>query len=169
MGVVSRFGTVAPTVFRTSNVKNFLVTSFGVTGATFSYRELLGDIKTGTTFHRQCMAKNITLKFMPINACNTASTLATAVVGCTATLTYIDITSGSTSVRITPYKPLSLVNSVVLRGTPPPAQTVWEESDSVDLAYLLEVQVPVFTTQFALQVYIDAEFYMARDEGANLL
>lgn len=162
-------GTIRPLQFNTKSMSTKTITAFGTQVVSFTYGQLLTDIKTTGSFHRQVKLAAVTVRFAPLSASNTAATFATAIPGCSAALSWVDptISSGSTTVLLSDYKQLSTTNQVRISGRPPTVGSGWEQSDDTTIALAIFFAVPNFSTSYNVQFYIECTWLMARDESIN--
>lgn len=167
---VSLMGSIRPTVFESNVMRVFNVTALGTTVSTFTYVQLLPDIKVGAGFDRVVKLQSVAAKFLPLNSSNTAAAMATATPAASVALTWADPTvSGTPDVMLTPFRGLSTTNSVTLVGAPPTTGTGWVFSDNSTPCVAVRLAVPIFTTSFSVVLSLDCKFLMTRDQDNNIV
>jgi hypothetical protein len=156
-------------LFYTQSSRSFPLTAFGVQTSTFTFGQLLTDIKTTGSFNRQVRLQHITVRFAPLEASNNATTLATAITTVSGAIGYEDPTTGQ-AVTLTTYRPLSMTNETILKArVPSPGSLGYRNSDSGNDAFELRMNVTGFTITYNVSVTIACVWLMMPDDNPNIV
>jgi hypothetical protein len=141
------------------------ITAQGVAVSQFTYGQLLTDFKTSSTFDRQVSLKHITVSFSPIESMNVATVLASSATNLSAQLMVNDIRTGF-PVALTPYKVLSMTNSITLRCNGLPG---WMNTDNTTICFSINFSSMKWTTAFDVGVTVSALFELGYDDAPNIV